>query len=82
MWLMLQQDEPDDYVVATGETHSVQELVEVAFAAPGSTGEEYVVVDPELQPSRRGRPAPGRRHQGARQLGLAAEGALPRVWSA
>ncbi len=35
MWLMLQQDEPDDYVVATGETHSVREFVEVAFAHVG-----------------------------------------------
>ena len=35
MWLMLQQDEPDDYVVATGETHSGQELVELAFAQVG-----------------------------------------------
>ncbi len=33
MWLMLQQDEPDDYVLATGETHSVREFVELAFAA-------------------------------------------------
>jgi GDPmannose 4,6-dehydratase len=49
MWLMLQQDEPDDYVVATGETHSVQELVEIAFACAGLTWEEYVVVDPELK---------------------------------
>ena len=49
MWLMLQQDEPDDYVVATGETHSVQELVEVAFACAGLNWEEYVVVDPELK---------------------------------
>lgn len=32
MWLMLQQDTPDDYVVATGEVHSVRELVEVAFS--------------------------------------------------
>lgn len=32
MWLMLQQETPDDYVVATGEVHSVRELVEVAFA--------------------------------------------------
>jgi GDPmannose 4,6-dehydratase len=35
MWLMLQQDEPDDYVVATGETHSVAEFVDLAFAAAG-----------------------------------------------
>jgi GDPmannose 4,6-dehydratase len=35
MWLMLQQDEPDDYVLATGETHEVRELVELAFAEIG-----------------------------------------------
>ena len=35
MWLMLQQDEPDDYVIATGETHSIREFVEVAFAVVG-----------------------------------------------
>lgn len=45
MWLMLQQDEPDDYVVATGETHSVRELCEVAFKHVGLDWEEYVVQD-------------------------------------
>ncbi|MCU1447888.1 MAG: GDP-D-mannose dehydratase, partial [Acidimicrobiales bacterium] len=35
MWLMLQQDEPDDYVIATGETHTIRELLELAFAAAG-----------------------------------------------
>ena len=45
MWLMLQQDAPDDYVVATGETHSVRELCELAFAAAGLDWEEHVVVD-------------------------------------
>jgi len=35
MWRMLQQPQPDDYVIATGETHSVQELCEIAFAAAG-----------------------------------------------
>ena len=45
MWLMLQQDEPDDYVVATGEAHSVQELVEVAFARVGLDWEKFVGVD-------------------------------------
>ncbi len=49
MWLMLQQDEPDDYVVAMGETHSVHELVELAFACAGLDWEEYVVMDPELK---------------------------------
>ena len=45
MWLMLQQDEPDDYVIATGEAHSVQELVEVAFAHVGLDWQKYVGVD-------------------------------------
>jgi GDPmannose 4,6-dehydratase len=49
MWLMLQQDEPDDYVVATGETHSVQELVEIAFACAGLNWDEYLLVDPQLK---------------------------------
>ena len=45
MWMMLQQDQPDDYVVATGETHSVKELVELAFAAADLDWEEHVVID-------------------------------------
>ncbi len=45
MWMMLQQDTPDDYVVATGETHSVRELVELAFAAAGLDWEKYVTID-------------------------------------
>jgi GDPmannose 4,6-dehydratase len=46
MWRMLQQPEPDDYVVATGETHSVRELVEVAFGCVGLNWEDYVRIDP------------------------------------
>jgi GDPmannose 4,6-dehydratase len=46
MWLMLQQDQPDDYVIATGESHSVQELVETAFAYVGLDWRKYVVQDP------------------------------------
>jgi GDPmannose 4,6-dehydratase len=46
MWLMLQQDKPDDYVLATGETHSVRELCDVAFRRVGLDWEEHVVVDP------------------------------------
>jgi GDPmannose 4,6-dehydratase len=46
MWLMLQQPRPDDYVVATGETHSVREFVEAAFGALGLDWERYVVTDP------------------------------------
>lgn len=48
MWRMLQQDTPDDYVIATGETHSVQEFVELAFSAVGLDWEEYVVIDPKF----------------------------------
>ena len=48
MWLMLQQEEPDDYVIATGETHSVRELCEVAFGAVGLDYNEYVVIDPQF----------------------------------
>ena len=46
MWKMLQQDEPDDYVIATGETHTVQEFVEIAFGHAGLNWQEYVKVDP------------------------------------
>jgi GDPmannose 4,6-dehydratase len=48
MWLMLQQDEPDDYVIATGERHSVRECLEMAFAHVGLDYEQYVVVDPRF----------------------------------
>ena len=48
MWLMLQQDTADDYVIATGETHSVRELVEVAFGHVGRKWEDHVVIDPAL----------------------------------
>jgi GDPmannose 4,6-dehydratase len=48
MWLMLQQDRPDDYVVGTGETHSVKELCQVAFDAVGLDWERYVISDQEF----------------------------------
>jgi GDPmannose 4,6-dehydratase len=48
MWHMLQQDSPDDYVIATGETHSVRELVTTAFDHVGLDWEKYVVQDPSL----------------------------------
>jgi len=48
MWLMLQQDEPDDYVIATGETHSVREFCQEAFDYVGLDWEKYVVVDPKF----------------------------------
>ena len=46
MWLMLQQEEPDDFVIATGETHSVQDLVEAAFTHLDLDWRRHVVVDP------------------------------------
>jgi GDPmannose 4,6-dehydratase len=48
MWLMLQQERPDDYVIATGEAHTVQELVETAFGHVGLDWRKYVVEDPAL----------------------------------
>jgi GDPmannose 4,6-dehydratase len=49
MWLMLQQDEPDDYVIATGSLHSVRELVELAFAHVGLDWQRHVRVDESLK---------------------------------
>jgi len=48
MWLMLQQDEPDDYVIATNETHSVRELVDVAFDQVGLNPDDHVRIDPKF----------------------------------
>ena len=48
MWLMLQQSEPDDYVIATGIAHSVEDLVEIAFARVGLDWKKYVKLDPKL----------------------------------
>lgn len=52
MWLMLQQDKPDDYVIATGETHSVKEVLELAFGAHDLNWQDYVEIDQrEIRPS-------------------------------
>src|SRR6187431_2668194 len=48
MWLMLQQDAADDYVISTGESHSVQELVELAFGHVGLEWKKYVRMDPKF----------------------------------
>lgn len=48
MWTMLQQPEPDDYVIATGRTHSVREFVQIAFTHVGLNYEDYVRVDPRF----------------------------------
>ena len=48
MWLMLQQPAPDDYVIATGVSHSVRDLIQIAFARVGLDWEKHVCVDPAL----------------------------------
>jgi len=48
MWLMLQQDQPDDFVISTGISHSVKELIEVAFARVDLDWQKYVYQDPAL----------------------------------
>ncbi|MDH4329788.1 MAG: GDP-mannose 4,6-dehydratase, partial [Nitrospira sp.] len=47
MWLMLQQEQPDDYVIATGETHTVREFLNVAFSHLGLDWQQYVKIDPK-----------------------------------
>jgi GDPmannose 4,6-dehydratase len=46
MWLMLQQEKPDDYVVATNETHSIREFLDLAFAHAGLAWQKHVEIDP------------------------------------
>jgi GDPmannose 4,6-dehydratase len=48
MWLMLQQPQPDDFVIATGRTHSIRRLVELAFGSAGLDWRQHVVIDPAL----------------------------------
>jgi GDPmannose 4,6-dehydratase len=48
MWLMMQQEKPDDYVISTGEMHTVRELIEIAFNYVGLDYQKYVVVDPQF----------------------------------
>ena len=48
MWMILQQPEPDDFVISTGQTHSVQELLELAFSRAGLDWKKYVEIDPKL----------------------------------
>ncbi len=81
MWLMLQHDRPDDYVVATGETHAVREFCQVAFDCLGLDWEKHVVVDPQVLPPGRGRSAGRRPEQGEAGAGLGAERHLPRPGS-
>ncbi|MGE5473036.1 MAG: GDP-mannose 4,6-dehydratase [Ignavibacteriales bacterium] len=48
MWMMLQQDEPDDFIISSGESHSIREFLEIAFSHVGLEWGKYVVIDPAL----------------------------------
>ena len=73
MWMMLQQDEPDDYVIATGETHTIREFLDVAFRLAGYRRLGALRHPrPALRPARRGRPAHRRRVEGQREARLEA----------
>ena len=61
MWLMLQQDKPDDYVVATGRTASVRDFCELAFSFAGLDYRDHVVTRDALETTGRGGPPEGRR---------------------
>ena len=79
MWRMLQQGRPDDYVIATGETHSVRELVETAFGLRGSGLAEICGSGHDTGAAGGGGPARRRLFQGPRTAGLAAQGELRRT---
>ena len=82
MWRMLQQDEPGDYVIATGEMHTVREFVELAFDLVGLDWEEYVEIDSALLPSDRSRGAARRCLEGAARARLATHRRRSTTWSA
>ena len=72
MWMMLQQDEPEDFVLATGEEHSVREFAEAAFGHVGLDHEQYVKTDPRVPAAGRGRPSRRRCLEGPREARLGA----------
>ena len=81
MWLMLQQDKPDDYVVATGETYSVREFLELAFSLPRPRLPRLRRVRPEVHPALRGRRPAGRRDQGPRRCSAGSPRSTSAAWS-
>ena len=78
MWMMLQRDEPEDYVVATGETHSVREFAEIAFGHVGPRLGAVRQDRPGVPAPGRGRPARRRPVEGEERARLGAEAHLPR----
>ena len=79
MWLMLQQKEPDDYVVATGETHRLQDFVAAAFTAVGLDWHEHVVSDPEFARPNELRMSQANPAKAQARLGWKAKHAMPDV---
>ena len=81
MWLMLQQDKPDDYVVATGETHSVRELLEAGLLVRRPRLSRLRRVRPEVHATVGSRRAPGRRDQGPRSRSAGSPRSTSAAWS-
>ena len=84
MWLMLQQEQPDDYVIGTGESHSVGEFVEEAFAYAGVDWREHVEVDPQYFRPRRwtfSEPTPQKPHGNLAGLPRSPFASLSPLWS-
>ena len=79
MWLMLQQDEPDDFIVATGRTCSLQELVEEVFSVLGLDWRQHVELNPELLRPTDIRESVANPAKAARVLGWRARSAMPEV---
>ena len=73
---MLQQDRPDDYVIATGESHAVREVLDVAFGTLGLDWHQYVEIDPRYFRPTEVDHLLGDASQGAQEAGLGAQGAV------
>ena len=76
MWLILQQERPEDFVVATGESHSVGQFVELAFGIAGLDYRDYVRTDPQLYRSRH---SDRRSDEGAERAGVEIADHFPRT---
>jgi GDPmannose 4,6-dehydratase len=79
MWLMLQQEQPDDYIIATGQTFRLQEFVETAFARVGLDWREHVVNDESLARPNELRISRASPAKAATQLGWKAKHATPDI---
>ena len=80
IWLMLQQDQPDDFVIATGVKHSVRNLVEAAFGYVGLDWREHVEIDPALFRPAEVHTLCGNASEGPPRAGLEAHGTPLSSW--